>query len=239
MELLNLANAIPINQIPGFFAIVSKDSTYITANQNALNLMGFSSVEELATKHYEDLPCKACESAQVFRQEDLRVIEKRTPIRILSYQCYKDDQWTILLGEKSPILNRKNEVIGISTHFIDITNTDIINLGTYLTSMGRRFNAPYQRKQFSYTITHKNADKNLSVRQAECLFFLIRGYSLSNIAKVLSISLHTVQYHVEELKTKFQAINKTQLIERAINEGLVNLFPESLLKKMLPLAESA
>ena len=221
-ELLTFAETFPIQQIPGFFNIMTLHSTYITMNQKTMQLVGYRSTEQLAFTRYEDLPCKAAESADIFKEEDQKVITSKLPLRILSYQCVADNNWMILLGEKAPIFNIHNEVIGTTSQFLDITHLNLIDLGRFIPKL--------IQKQFSYILLPSTNLLSLSQRQTECLFFIIRGYSSQSIAKILGLSFRTVHDHIDELKLKFQCSNKMMLIEKAINEGFINILPETLLK---------
>lgn len=231
-ELIKFAESFPINNIPGFFNIMTLDSKYVVINDAAVKLTGYKSVDQLAFDSYEDMPCKASESAEIFKAEDRIVIASKQPRRVFSYQCFSDDSWSALLGEKMPLLDKNGKVIGTTAHFTNITDANLIDLGRFLTHKDKKYYPKLSLKQFSYTLLpSKNNQLLLSPRQAECLFLILRGYPLSLAAKILKISLRTVQDHVEELKIKFAVNNKQQLIETAINQGFINLVPESLFGK--------
>ncbi|MBS0357994.1 MAG: helix-turn-helix transcriptional regulator [Proteobacteria bacterium] len=69
--------------------------------------------------------------------------------------------------------------------------------------------------------------KKLSKRELECLYFIIRGKSCSEIGLILKINRRTVEVYINNLKEKFNCHTKGQLIEKAIMLGCVNinLFP--------------
>lgn len=58
--------------------------------------------------------------------------------------------------------------------------------------------------QFKLSITH---------RQAECLYYLFRGKTAKQIAKILNLSYRTIEYYIENLKNKFDCKNRTELID--------------------------
>jgi len=60
----------------------------------------------------------------------------------------------------------------------------------------------------------------LSKRQKECLYLLVRGKSNKEIAKILHLSPRTVEEHVNEVKSKMSCSTKSQVIEKAFNEGM-------------------
>ncbi|MBS0357988.1 MAG: helix-turn-helix transcriptional regulator [Proteobacteria bacterium] len=72
-------------------------------------------------------------------------------------------------------------------------------------------------------------DKKISRRESQCLYFMLRGKSCSEIALILKIDRRTVEVYVNKLKEKFNCQTKGQLIEKAIMLGYVNMIPESLM----------
>ena len=56
----------------------------------------------------------------------------------------------------------------------------------------------------------------LSLRQAECLYFLMRGYTASAIAEIMGLSKRTVESYCDIMKMKLHCQNKVGLIEIAL-----------------------
>lgn len=74
-------------------------------------------------------------------------------------------------------------------------------------------------------------------RQHQVLFFYARNYSYSKVATILTelgypISPHTINEHLESLKTMFNITNKSQLIDIALVIGYA-LIPHSILKQQV------
>lgn len=61
-------------------------------------------------------------------------------------------------------------------------------------------------------ILQKNYQNNLTERQTDCAFLLIKGMKYKEIARKLKLSPRTVETHLNHLKTKLNCSNKTQLI---------------------------
>jgi DNA-binding CsgD family transcriptional regulator len=57
---------------------------------------------------------------------------------------------------------------------------------------------------------------NLSTRQLECLYHLVKGKSMKQIANILSLSLRTVEHYLEAARVKMHCANRSQLIEKAL-----------------------
>ncbi|MFN7098238.1 MAG: helix-turn-helix transcriptional regulator, partial [Gammaproteobacteria bacterium] len=70
---------------------------------------------------------------------------------------------------------------------------------------------------------------DLTNRETECLFYTIRGKTSKAIAHILNISSKTVEFHIENLKTKFQCHSKSQLVYKAIEQGYLDKIPASFI----------
>lgn len=63
--------------------------------------------------------------------------------------------------------------------------------------------------------------ERLSVRELDVLCLVAEGRTNKEIAKLLSISVHTVQTHRLNLMKKLKVHDRTQLVRYAIREGLI------------------
>lgn len=66
-----------------------------------------------------------------------------------------------------------------------------------------------------------NLSHKLSNREQEVLELIGRGFSYSEIAKVKSITVHTVQSHVKNLYKKLEVNSRTQAVYEATRMGLL------------------
>ena len=65
----------------------------------------------------------------------------------------------------------------------------------------------------------------LSKRQSQCLYYVLRGKSAAAIAKILGLSPKTVEYYIDEIKNKMRCQNKSELIEKSIEKGYIEVNP--------------
>ena len=66
-------------------------------------------------------------------------------------------------------------------------------------------------------------DEPLTGREREVLEMLSRGLSNKLIARRLSISEHTVKFHVSSIYTKLGAASRTDAVSRGVRRGLITL----------------
>ncbi|HJT57387.1 MAG TPA: response regulator transcription factor [Ktedonobacteraceae bacterium] len=66
-------------------------------------------------------------------------------------------------------------------------------------------------------------DEPLTLREREVLEMVSRGLSNKMIARRLSISEHTVKFHVSSIYTKLGAASRTDAVSRGVRRGLITL----------------
>ncbi len=73
------------------------------------------------------------------------------------------------------------------------------------------------------TMNIDSPDEPLTLREREVLEMLSRGLSNKMIARRLSISEHTVKFHVSSIYTKLGAASRTDAVSRGVRRGLITL----------------
>jgi DNA-binding CsgD family transcriptional regulator len=227
---LNIAMDI-FNQLPEYIHWKDRDLQYHLMNSYTANRVGYSS----SSVSFEgvtdaDLPCKACEIADKFHKEDRLVLQSGKTLTMINYCCYKDNDWRIILGRKSPLKNAEGEIIGVYGRGIDVTDCGLMRTA-FLVFMSDENHFGSKRNalnQTSYILEDKFDDYGLSVRESECLFYLIRGKTAKEMAVIFNISFRTVEKHLERLKYKLNCFHRSEIVDKAISKGLGTVLPKSL-----------
>lgn len=113
---------------------------------------------------------------------------------------------------KMPWYNDNDQLIGLigfsillSTPTLEAIISSMLNIGLLLNIVDlQRFN------YFSPTIC-------LSKREKQILSLLVRGKTSKEIGKGLRISYRTVEHYLEALKVRFNALTKSELIDKTID----------------------
>ncbi len=220
------------HHIPGL-ALWEKDleSIYQNSNLTFSNLCGFKKVEDIFQISDYDIPCKLSELSEVWRQNDRKVILAKNAIQFFETVIYSDGKLRQFLTTKTPKFNEKNIIIGTYAHALDVSG--LFNQLTKALNQAEKKNN-FSLPQRSYIIG-QNPDFHLTVRQSECLFFIIRGRTNKEIAKILNLSFRTIECHIEELKDKFNCKTKGNLVDAAIAYGFVDIIPKHLFTEQLSL----
>lgn len=211
---------------------------YVLINDYAAKMAGYTS-SEVSFRGVTDpeIPCKTAELADVVARDDRTVLRTARSIKSINFSCYANNEWRLLLTQKSPFKNCHGQIIGICGQSIDITGCGFIRTAYMIFEKDKKLFGNHQTpNQSYYTLKETIEDYRLSVRESECLFYLIRGKTSKEIASILNISFRTVEKHFERLKYKMNCFNRSEIIEKAICEGLGNIMPKSaLFSDQLPL----
>jgi DNA-binding CsgD family transcriptional regulator len=222
-----------IDKLPAMIYLTDINANFIQANQITANWSGYKKTNQIEGITYYDMRCKAAEHADYFIQQTTKVIETKKPLKIVACYCYANEDWKVLLGEKSPIINEDNQVIGCVSNFQEITNCNLNNLSMALLKADGINSLSSKRSQANYIVDEVYTDIKLTNRESECLFFVLRGKSAKEIAYILNISIKTVEGYIAQIKIKLNCYSKSSLIEKAISQGLMSIIPSSILSKNL------
>lgn len=231
-----LNQAISSAQMPGLiWWKKNHESIYTEVNDECANLFGFQKAQEMVGIRDKDLRCKVCEEAEICLKSDQEVMLTQKSLCFIRASQYAKNEQKILLINKSPITGPKNTIIGTFAYCIDLTKA-IDTLSNLLSIKQIRINKGSNLVTNKYFAGFKCGEVALTERQSECLFFLLRGKTVKEIAKFLNLSPRTVEDHIEALKLKFACQNKHELVAAAIERGLLNMIPKRIFEIQLFLA---
>lgn len=218
-----------IDNMPTSIGIKDFTSQYLIGNNFLAKLAGLSNSQALKKRYDDELNWQAKQIAHLFIAEDTLVMKQNRAITVLSYGIYANNKLFLGYGKKYPVLDKKGATIGCGFCLQDVINSQLINLAPLLSLRNTAYGNRQLGDQFSYIITESIPEYDLSKRQIECLFHLLRGQSANDIAITLHISKRTVETHIDAIKYKLGCDTKLQLIDKAISTGLLNYIPSSLI----------
>ena len=214
-----------MDHMPGYFILKDLNSIYISASKKAVKLLGFDRCDQMEGIQDYDLRCKASEDANVFIQQDNVVKSSALPLSVIGVHTYINEEIKTLLINKYLIFNKHANPIAIGCYCVEL-NKNIMN-GIADISSGRTVKK-YNVTE-NYYLNADYEDVSLSQRQSQCLFYLIRGKSTPMIASILGLSPRTIESYVEEIKNKMGCTKKSELIEKAIEQGCMEIIPRGII----------
>lgn len=192
-----------------------------------LTKKAFSSTKEIINKHERD----------VYKKEDWHYIDKWNINNNLAQNmhlcysiepCFWRNQPAYALCQKRAVVDRYSRVIGTLGQAIEILERKYSNFENDLLNIHP---SKYCLTRASSFITNNYTQElPLTSRESECLFYILRGKSAKAIAQLLNLSPKTIEFYTDQLKDKFNCLSKSQLVERAIELGFLDLLPVSLMK---------
>lgn len=210
-----------LNHLPYPAAIKSHDSVYVGSNNIMSDLCGFNSPEDMIGNADADLKCPAASMCDNFVIEDKKTLTHNIINKTLDICTYSDNKIHICLSTKSKVIdNSNNHFVFLLIHELknDILNHNIV-IKENTTS----------NQQTSFNIGRHFPETTLSIRESECYYYLLRGYTAKETAKALgTLSNRTVESHVINIKNKLGCTNKRDLIGYGFSNKLMNFIPESL-----------
>jgi DNA-binding CsgD family transcriptional regulator len=209
-------------------AMKDRNSIFIHGSNQYAHLVGFKSPEDFVGRSDFDLPCGSVRFAPLFQAQDREVLSSAHPLRILDIHPFRDGQWKALLVDKRLFYEEDGSVGGVFFQCQDVTSEAALHFSLILDHATPSSKDEKVLGQFSYVLGAMRQKPSLTPRQEQILFFLMRRHTLKKISIVLNISLRTVYNEIEKLCLEFGAINKSELIDKAIAAGCASTIPTGL-----------
>lgn len=151
--------------------------------------------------------------APFFQLMDKKVINEQQPLLLIENVTTLDQRLLSALTYKIPLrtISRKAMVFGISF---------FINQGDSIPELLHGMRVPFNINTKKIILTETRVPNyittnHLTKRQAECLYFLVKGMTAKQIADEMGLSKRTVESYTVTLKEKFQCLSKPELIKKA------------------------
>ena len=224
MNFNNIAESV-LWQLPGFIILKNTHSIYKGCNANFIALAGYKNLDSIIGITDDDLKCDASSYAAIFRRQDQEAMLCK-PQTILDIHHFADNKLWICISRKIPLKDENQKVIGCINQMSEINLPLLNKVGIALTRTNYKRT---ENRLNSLTLSAEGYEThNISKRESECLFYILRGKTAKEIAKILHLSPRTVEEYTENLKFKFCCQTKTELVGKAISEGLLTTIPTSL-----------
>ena len=197
----------------------------LAASPLACKLINLSLDEFIGTDPF-DLPLEKEENASAFYEHN-KIACSGTPWNGIERAHYQYLGEVVLLTTRLPVYNSsQQEIIGVFWYAL-IQSTNYLELITSLQHQASKVGL--QKKDYCVLANQPHhSEINLTNREAECLYFTLRGMSAKHIGIRLSISNRTVERYLEDLKHKFTAKCKSELITSAMVRGFFYCLPPTL-----------
>ncbi len=217
--------------LPGTVFWQDTNSVFAGCNNAAFKLFGFKSSEHMIGSTPLDFCCSAVESAGSFMEHDKYVVKNHSELQLMIIDTYANNTLEAYFVTKKPIL-LNNQTAGVMVHGMPITNDALLKIGLETLAIDMHYsNEKCQKK--SYLLKNEYGDINLSNREAQCLFYLLRKKSVPDISAILNISKRTIESYINHVKLKMNCFTQTELCEKATTLGFLDIIPCSLISSSI------
>jgi DNA-binding CsgD family transcriptional regulator len=193
-------------------------------------LAGYKNPENICGLTDYDIKADAVKFADTFRSQDQFVLRQQSPYRGLDILRYADGEIHVLQVKKSLVLDNDKKPYGVLGQADHVSNDILQKLTRYVLAADKHFLAKNLGMQ-SYQLMENNpfveSEIKFTKRQVECFFYIIRGYSATEIANILHVSKRTIENHIQAIKVKLGCNKKSELIDNIISLGYLNVIPAS------------
>lgn len=231
----NLSDTLCVlNQMPGSIAWSDLNSNFVLGNDQYVHLGGYKNLDTMVDTAPQDMPLEGCELADQWVLYDKIAIETKGPVKMVTYlELNGRADRCLMFGIKTPRHDNEGNIIGTCGQYIDITQSNIFSGISAITTQNiKTFGKTptgawvYRFEESFFNLEHKI---QLTPRQSEVLFFLLRGRNAREIGALLFLSKRTIEIYVIQLKERLGCTSKSSLIERALELGFLQAIPERIL----------
>ena len=189
----------------------NKKGIYLGVNDAELKMLGLNSCNDMIGQTDRDMLWRA--QAPMLMGNDQEVMStEHTQTYIESVQR---SNGTIVhcLSHKTPLRSRTGKIMGILGFSFSLGHDK--QIATACAEMMNIVPDPGVRNHFQECeLRSRIASLGLTQRQADCLYYLIKGMTMKQIARALHLSPRTVEHYLDAIKIKLNCDYRSELIEK-------------------------
>lgn len=216
-----------INCLPGLITYKDTHSIYLSANQRFATLMGYHAPTQVIGLSDYDHQTHLQDLAPKFQAFDKAVLKQNRQSNAIVIYADENKNLSAMYATKSVFYDEAKRPAGTASLTVEI------NIG----KLQSIYESIHQYPGF-YEIETNGPQSRFSPREAECLFYVLRGCTAKDISLRLRISSKTVEYYITQLKNKLNANSRAELIEHALDLGLYFSIPVRLLRDVKQLQDT-
>ena len=218
-------------RLPGLVLWIDSNRKNLGLNEAHAKVLGYKRVEDALGKTTFDIPCKAVELAETFFGHQAEVINLGVSKKLFGIICFSDEVRAMVTAKK-PLVNPQGAIVGAFIQSFEFTGINILNSANLLAQLDLKKRPSGFLNQFEYEVIEEGFCKELTQREFECLFFLMRGKSSKEIGRFMKISNKTVDHHIEHIKTKLGCKTRSEIICKAFEGGFFEMVTPSIIRQI-------
>lgn len=192
-----------LNDVRFYFFCKDISGKFLNVNDVLLNEVGLSKESDILGLTDFDLCWK--EYAEGYRKIDQMVIDTNLPKMGIEKIKIADDSISEFFYFKHSLKANSKKVIGTVGLTFSLDNLSLLK--TFAT---------LSEPSLTTNFLAKIEDPKISKRQLDCLYYLVQGMTMKEIAKKLDISHRTVEKHINDIKPKLNCTSRSEMISKAL-----------------------
>lgn len=226
----NLDLSSLILNLPGFVIIKDLNSNYLNANLNTLNEFNLKNADHLFGYSDLTIPHPLSKNGQLYRNLDLEVIQTGEPMKGI---CTFPFQNTILPYHfrKSILKDTHGNKIATYSHAEKCVDPILIQfIHRLIIEHPCKLRSP--NATHSFILNKEYRGMQLSPLESNCLFYLIRKKTKSEIANALNLPVRIINLYIENIKTQLKANNILDVLDISIDKSYLNIVPPGIYSQL-------
>lgn len=205
----------------GIWSVKDINFKYIYASESFSNLFTKNANINVQGLTDHDLPGPLKHIADTYREYEIALILKKRKIITIDYFPTQNN-WMVFLTNRELIFDSESESFHILFNAINISNVKIFRSFSFFS---KNVLNNISKNPTSIVLNKEYSPLDVTFQQEKCLFYLIRGKSAKEIAEILNISPRTVERHISLMKERLNCYSKSDLIEKALDNGFFYYIP--------------
>lgn len=196
------------------------------ATENIVCAAGFKSAKDICGLCDHELPYPSLLMAAEYIYQDRKVLQgkKLTIFDILPLK----DTHVLTITTRVPVTNNQFNIIGSSFFMNRVTSDSSMHALAKLIMRDKKKLGASLILNEENILSAGDEKYNLSKKEFEVLWLLCRGLSIKKIAAFMHRSPRTIEDYINAIKYKKACNQKSEFIEHAISQGILNYLPIGL-----------
>ncbi len=215
--LLDNRQILELSQIYHHIYFKGLQDRYLASNDPMLSFVGLENHGQLMESKSSDLIKDPLVLTNVLDHDQIVIDSQCT--KVFYEASKKKNQHVQFLSIKAPLYS-ENTLMGLCGISFTLDNYNYSDFNTILTKISNLLQEDCSI-DIKESLFKQGSQPKLTARELECLHFYMRGHSIKYIAETLLLSNRTIEFYVDNIKTKFGVSKRSELVPLAFN-----LYPE-------------
>lgn len=194
-----------------------KNGLYLGVNHQFLQTSNMQSCNDAIGKTDRDLLWS--EQAHAMMNHDQEIIYTRQTKTYLESARSPKNGIISYLSYKTPLRSRNGKTIGVFG--LSFAVHDENSIANALNETAIQINKQMNSGKPDSHLIFNNASNQLSKQQINCLYYLVRGFTIKQIAAQLDLSNRTVEHYLNNIKNKLNCRTRAELIDKALKLDVI------------------